>query len=195
MQTCEWKTNHLHASAQLDKRWPSTLHRAREGWWFRSAWWSLSWQCEGDKMKIAIRRVGIKHGEQSEWERVKSGRVQREMTEREATEQRAGVNSFSSRVSAAAASSQMQHRRISTGSLTDLAVAEMYWTTISRLVLRSFSRSGALRSSFRFMSSWRHKRREERFSYAREPARMEKLFQNCFFLLIVTLTSNQGHLK
>lgn len=41
-------------------------------------------------------------------------------------------------------------------SLTDLAVAEMYWTTISRLVLRSFSRSGALRSSFRFMSSYTH---------------------------------------
>lgn len=38
-------------------------------------------------------------------------------------------------------------------SLTDLAVAEMYWTTISRLVLKSFPRKGALRSSFRFMSS------------------------------------------
>lgn len=40
-----------------------------------------------------------------------------------------------------------------TFSLTDLAVAEMYWTTISRLVLKSFPRRGALRSSFRFMSS------------------------------------------
>lgn len=39
-------------------------------------------------------------------------------------------------------------------SLTDLAVAEIYWTTISRFVLKSFPRSGALRSSFRFMSSY-----------------------------------------
>ena len=38
-------------------------------------------------------------------------------------------------------------------SLTDLAVADMYWTTISRLVLRSFPRKGAFRSSFKFMSS------------------------------------------
>lgn len=43
-----------------------------------------------------------------------------------------------------------------TRALTDLAVAEMYWTTISRLVLRSLPRRGALRSSFRFMSSWKH---------------------------------------
>ena len=46
--------------------------------------------------------------------------------------------------------------------LTDLAVAEMYWTTISRLVLRSFPRSGALRSSFRFMSSCRDEGGDER---------------------------------
>lgn len=43
--------------------------------------------------------------------------------------------------------------------LTDLAVAEMYCTTISRLVLRSFPRRGALRSSFKFMSSYKHKNR------------------------------------
>lgn len=98
----------------LDKHWPSTLHWVREWWWFRSAWWSLSWKCEGDKIKIAIRRVGIKHGEQSEWERVKSRRVQRETTEREATEERTGVNSFSSRVTAAAASSQMQLAHLQT---------------------------------------------------------------------------------
>lgn len=78
MQAHKWETNHLHACAQLDKHWPSTLHWVREGWWFRSAWWSLSWKCEGDKIKIAIRRVGIKHGERSEWERVKRRRVRRE---------------------------------------------------------------------------------------------------------------------
>lgn len=83
-------TNHLHACAQLGKHWPSTLHWVREWWWFRSAWWSLSWKCEGDKIKIAIRRVGIEHGEQSEWERVKSRRVQRETAEHEAAEQRTG---------------------------------------------------------------------------------------------------------
>lgn len=104
-----------------------------------------------------------------------------------------GVNSFSSRVTAAAASPQTQHCRIWTGSLTDLAVAEMYWTTISRFVLRSFSRSGALRSSFRFMSSWRHKRQGE--SYITVPVWMENLLQNCFILLIVVLSSHGVNLK
>lgn len=188
-------TNHLHACAQLGKHWPSTLHWVREWWWFRSAWWSLSWKCEGDKIKIAIRRVGIEHGVQSEWERVKSRRVQRETAEHEAAEQRTGGvggDSFSSR---ATASSQTQHWRIWTGSLTDLAVAEMYWTTISRLVLRSFSRSGALRSSFRFMSSWRHKGQGESLIDAREAAWMENLLQNCFILLMAVLTAHGVDLK
>lgn len=84
-----------------------------------------------------------------------------------------------------AASSQMQRRRMCTVSLTDLAVAEMYWTTISRLVLRSFSRSGALRSSFRFMSSWRHKQRGESFHQGREPA----LRAFCYFSFSASKTT------
>lgn len=118
-------------------------------------WLNLNWNCEGSEIKITIKCKGIKHGKRSKWESIKSGRVQRQMTEHEATEQRTGVNWFNSRMSATAASSQMQRCRVWIVSLTDLAVAEMYWTTISRLVLRSFSRRGALRSSFRFMSSWR----------------------------------------
>lgn len=106
-------TNHLHACAQLGKHWPSTLHWVREWWWFRSAWWSLSWKCEGDKIKIAIRRVGIEHGEQREWERVKSRRVQRETAEHEATEQRTGGGGGGIH---SAAGRQLLHRRSTGGS-------------------------------------------------------------------------------
>lgn len=61
---------------------------------------SASRECEDSKIKIAIRRVGIKHGEQSEREGVKSGRVHRQMTEHEATEQVTGVDSFGGGLSA-----------------------------------------------------------------------------------------------
>lgn len=90
------KINHLHAGALLDKHWPSTLYRVRE-WRFTSAWLNLNWNCEENEIKIAIKSEGIKHGERSKWESVKSGRVQQQMTEHEATEQRTGVNWFNSR--------------------------------------------------------------------------------------------------
>lgn len=42
MQAHESKISHLHASALLDKHWPSTLHWVRE-WRFTSAWLNLNW--------------------------------------------------------------------------------------------------------------------------------------------------------
>lgn len=108
MQAHECKINRLHAPALLDKHWPSTFHWVSESR-FTSAWLNLNWNCEENEIKIAIKSKGIKHGEQSKWERVKSGRVQWQMTEHEATEQRTGVNCFNSRMSATAASLQMQN--------------------------------------------------------------------------------------
>lgn len=64
MQAHKSKISHLHASALLDKHWPSTLHWVRE-WRFTSAWLNLNWNCEENEIKIA----GIKHGERSKWER------------------------------------------------------------------------------------------------------------------------------
>lgn len=118
MQAHERKINHLHAGALLDKHWPSTLHWVRE-WRFTSAWLNLNWNCEENEIKIAIKSEGIKHGERSKWESVKSGRVQQQMTEHEATEHRTGVNWFNSRrqpqqlpYRCSAAGSELSHLQI-----------------------------------------------------------------------------------
>lgn len=148
-----------------------------------------------NEIKTAVKSEGIKHDERSKWERVKSRRVQRQMTQGEATEQGAG-GELVQQSDVGHSGFLANGRGIWTVSLTDLAVAEMYWTTISRLVLRSFSRRGALRSSFRFMSSWRRKQKGERFSHGREPADeqshewMEVTFHNRSVLLLVVFALN-----
>lgn len=121
------------------------------------------------KSKLQSKMWGssMKSGER-ERDNDRSEGVQERMT-KQVIKQRIGLNSFRSRVECHDTSSTViiqccTHSSVHKDrvlrfalSLTDLAVAEMYWTTISRLVLKSFPRRGALRSSFRFMSSYIHR--------------------------------------
>lgn len=167
MQVHNQTTNKKHEST-----WPSTWH------WV-SKWHQLnSYNCWLEEIKwktwivIAIKDVGLKHEEWSE----RKVRVCKNGWQSKPWKQRIGLNSFW-RVVWSVSVLQLIHynytvHTLQSGkkgralrfmlSLTDLAVAEMYWTTISRLVLRSFPRRGALRSSFRFMSSCTHKESERK---------------------------------
>lgn len=198
-----WKCS--HASTQVENKPSPCMCRARQALTIHLA---LEWESDDDSdLPDEVWAENVKatksKSQSEEWESSMANRASgRESKVGVCNERRQSMKPRSRGLgwiqsAAGWRPRQPLHRRgtVGSGSLTDLAVAEMYWTTISRFVLRSFSRSGALRSSFRFMSSWKHKRQGESFIYAREAAWMENLFQNRFFLLIVVLSSHEANVK
>ena len=155
MHVHHW-THNLHANTQLNKQWPSTWIWASEWLQFKAL---ISWQRkENQRYRARAMKSGAWDNDRSQGARVRM--------EKQALQHRITLNSkewsgVSWYFNAPTTIIQYTSHHNDTAlrlflSLTDLAVAEMYWTTISRLVLKSFPRRGCFRSSFRFMSSYTH---------------------------------------